>query len=139
MENNYMGAHIYICRTEIALMVLIHFILQGQIRGRTEIAPDQRERYLQKLQQVQQQGQSALLNMPSFVGGNSKQFSAQQQNPLLQQVPFLCIFSSFTQNLKIEYLLSANCPICDTLLLPISEKIYCIVRKLTFHLHFFSA
>ncbi|KAL5122807.1 CCR4-NOT transcription complex subunit 3 [Glycine soja] len=66
-------------------MVLIHFILQGQIRGRTEIAPDQRERYLQKLQQVQQQGQSALLNMPSFVGGNSKQFSAQQQNPLLQQ------------------------------------------------------
>ncbi|KAG4401823.1 hypothetical protein GLYMA_02G071300v4 [Glycine max] len=57
----------------------------GQIRGRTEIAPDQRERYLQKLQQVQQQGQSALLNMPSFVGGNSKQFSAQQQNPLLQQ------------------------------------------------------
>ena len=123
MENNYMGAHIYICRTEIALMVLIHFILQGQIRGRTEIAPDQRERYLQKLQQVQQQGQSAILNMPSFVAGNPKQFSAQQQNPLLQQVPFLCIFCSFTQNLKIGDLLSANSPICDTLLLPISEKL----------------
>ncbi|KAG4952281.1 hypothetical protein JHK84_045605 [Glycine max] len=56
-----------------------------QVRGRTEIAPDQRERYLQKLQQVQQQGQSAILNMPSFVAGNPKQFSAQQQNPLLQQ------------------------------------------------------
>ncbi|KAK7315646.1 hypothetical protein VNO77_34212 [Canavalia gladiata] len=57
----------------------------GQFRGRTEIAPDQREKYLQKLQQMQQQGQSALLNMPSLVGGNHKQYSSQQQNPLLQQ------------------------------------------------------
>ncbi|KAK7380649.1 hypothetical protein VNO78_33164 [Psophocarpus tetragonolobus] len=57
----------------------------GQIRARPEIAPDHRERYLQKLQQVQQHGQSALLNMPSFAGGNPKQFSTQQQNPLLQQ------------------------------------------------------
>ncbi|KAG5100979.1 hypothetical protein AAZX31_16G039800 [Glycine max] len=56
----------------------------GQLRGRTEIAPDQREKFLQKYQQVQQ-GHSTLLNMPSLVGGNHKQFSAQQQNPLLQQ------------------------------------------------------
>ncbi|MED6167797.1 hypothetical protein PIB30_006077 [Stylosanthes scabra] len=53
------------------------------IRQRTEIAPDQREKFLQKYQQVQQQGHSTLLNMPSL-GGNPKQFS-QQQNPLLQQ------------------------------------------------------
>ncbi|WVZ14817.1 hypothetical protein V8G54_012383, partial [Vigna mungo] len=58
--------------------------LGGHVRARTEIVPDQRERYLQKFQQVQQ-GQSALLNMPSYAGGNHKQFSAQQQNPLLQQ------------------------------------------------------
>ncbi|KAL2335079.1 hypothetical protein Fmac_016292 [Flemingia macrophylla] len=61
---------------------------EGQIRARPEIVPDQRERYLQKFQQVQQQvqqqGQGALLNMASFAGGNHKQFSAQQQNPLLQ-------------------------------------------------------
>ncbi|KAA8516252.1 hypothetical protein F0562_016545 [Nyssa sinensis] len=57
----------------------------GQFRGRTEIAPDQREKFLQRLQQVQQQGQSNLLGMPSLAGGNHKQFSAQQQNPLLQQ------------------------------------------------------
>ncbi|XP_057437678.1 uncharacterized protein LOC130729852 isoform X2 [Lotus japonicus] len=57
----------------------------GQLRARTEIAPDQREKFLQKFQQVQQQGPSTLLNMPSLVGGNHKQFSAQQQNPLLQQ------------------------------------------------------
>ncbi|QHN86933.1 CCR4-NOT transcription complex subunit [Arachis hypogaea] len=54
------------------------------IRQRTEIAPDQREKFLQKYQQVQQQGHSTLLTMPSL-GGNPKQFSAQQQNPLLQQ------------------------------------------------------
>ncbi|XP_050375905.1 general negative regulator of transcription subunit 3 isoform X2 [Argentina anserina] len=57
----------------------------GLFRGRTEIAPDQREKFLQRLQQVQQQGHSTLLNMPALTGGNSKQFSAQQQNPLLQQ------------------------------------------------------
>ncbi|RDY00173.1 CCR4-NOT transcription complex subunit 3 [Mucuna pruriens] len=57
----------------------------GQLRGRTEIAPDQREKFLQKYQQVQQGHSSTLLNMPSLVGGNHKQFSAQQQNPLLQQ------------------------------------------------------
>ncbi|XP_061355253.1 uncharacterized protein LOC133299787 isoform X2 [Gastrolobium bilobum] len=56
----------------------------GQIRGRTEITPDQREKYLQKLQQMQQQG--PLLNMSSLAGGNHKQYSAQQQNPLLQQL-----------------------------------------------------
>ncbi|KAI4348439.1 hypothetical protein L6164_009163 [Bauhinia variegata] len=55
------------------------------LRGRTEIAPDQREKFLQKFQQVQQQGHSTLLGMPSLGGGNHKQFSAQQQNSLLQQ------------------------------------------------------
>ncbi|XAR68674.1 hypothetical protein NMG60_11003881 [Bertholletia excelsa] len=56
----------------------------GQFRGRTEIAPDQREKFLQRFQQVQQQGQSNILGMPSLGGGNTKQFSP-QQNPLLQQ------------------------------------------------------
>ncbi|KAJ9554842.1 hypothetical protein OSB04_009456 [Centaurea solstitialis] len=50
-------------------------------RGRTEIAPDQREKFLQRFQQVQQQGQGNLLGLS---GGNHKQFTA-QQNPLLQQ------------------------------------------------------
>ncbi|KAF2306937.1 hypothetical protein GH714_022607 [Hevea brasiliensis] len=57
---------------------------EGQFRARTEIAPDQREKFLQRLQQVQQQGHSTLLGMPSLAGGNHKKFSA-QQNPLLQQ------------------------------------------------------
>lgn len=56
-----------------------------QLRGRTEIAPDQREKFLQRLQQVQQQGHSNLLGMPPLAGGNHKQFSPQQQNPLLPQ------------------------------------------------------
>ncbi|XP_030453236.1 uncharacterized protein LOC115674860 isoform X2 [Syzygium oleosum] len=55
------------------------------LRGRTEIAPDQREKFLQRLQQVQQQGHSNLLGMPPLAGGNHKQFSPQQQNPLLPQ------------------------------------------------------
>ncbi|KAE8729549.1 CCR4-NOT transcription complex subunit 3-like isoform X2 [Hibiscus syriacus] len=50
----------------------------GQLRGRTKIAPDMREKYLQRLQQVQQQGHSILLH----TGGNLKQFSA-QQNPVM--------------------------------------------------------
>ncbi|KAI3446365.1 hypothetical protein Pfo_003030 [Paulownia fortunei] len=54
----------------------------GQFRGRTEIAPDQREKFLQRFQQVQQQGQTNLLGMP-LAGG--KQYSAQQQSLLLQQ------------------------------------------------------
>ncbi|XP_044482635.1 general negative regulator of transcription subunit 3-like isoform X2 [Mangifera indica] len=54
----------------------------GQFRGRTEITPDQREKFLQRLQQVQQQNHSNLLGIG---GGNNKQFSSQQQNPLLQQ------------------------------------------------------
>ncbi|KAL7125654.1 hypothetical protein ABFS83_14G131100 [Erythranthe nasuta] len=55
----------------------------GQLRGRTEIAPDQREQFLQRFQQVQQQGQTNLLGMPPLAGG--KQYSAQQQNLLIQQ------------------------------------------------------
>ncbi|XP_028780174.1 CCR4-NOT transcription complex subunit 3 isoform X2 [Neltuma alba] len=66
----------------------------GQLRGRTEIAPDQREKFLQKFQQVQQQGHSTLLGMPSLAGGSHKQFSAQQQNPLLQQASGLSGISS---------------------------------------------
>ncbi|KAM3248386.1 general negative regulator of transcription subunit 3 isoform X2 [Capsicum annuum] len=57
----------------------------GQFRGRTEIAPDQREKFLQRFQQVQQQGQSNLHGVPPFSGGNLKQFSSQQPNPLLPQ------------------------------------------------------
>ncbi|KAM7269054.1 hypothetical protein ACFE04_024551 [Oxalis oulophora] len=62
--------------------------LQNQnelFRGRTEIAPDQREKFLQKLQLVQQQNQNNILGMPTLAGGNHKQFSAQQQSTLLQQ------------------------------------------------------
>ncbi|XP_027359290.1 general negative regulator of transcription subunit 3-like isoform X2 [Abrus precatorius] len=58
----------------------------GQFRARTEIAPDQREKYLQKLQQMQQQGQSSLLNVASLAVGNHKSYSGHQQNPLLQQL-----------------------------------------------------
>ncbi|XP_072987545.1 uncharacterized protein [Typha latifolia] len=57
----------------------------GQFRGRPEIAPDQREKFLQRLQQVQQQGHSNLLNVPHIPGVNQKQFPSQQQNSLLQQ------------------------------------------------------
>ncbi|KAJ6795055.1 general negative regulator of transcription subunit 3-like isoform X1 [Iris pallida] len=57
----------------------------GQFRGRTEIAPDQREKFLQRLQQVQQQGHSTLLSVPHLQGTNHKQFPMQQQNTLLQQ------------------------------------------------------
>ena len=113
----------------IHLKGLIYFILQGHVRARTEIVPDQRERYLQKFQQVQQQGQIALLNMPSFAGGNHKQFSSQQQNPLFQQVSFFFVFFSlFTRNLKIEDSLWAK-----------MSMIHCIVRKLKFYLCFFNA
>ncbi|KAL9237752.1 hypothetical protein vseg_012264 [Gypsophila vaccaria] len=58
----------------------------GQTRARTEIAPDQREKFLQRLQQVQQQGHSNILGMAGLAGANSKPFSGQQQNLLLQQL-----------------------------------------------------
>ncbi|GMI84998.1 hypothetical protein like AT5G18230 [Hibiscus trionum] len=59
----------------------------GQFRGRTEIAPDIKENFLQRFQQVQQQGHSNLLGgMPPLAGGNHNQFSAQQQSPLMQQL-----------------------------------------------------
>ncbi|XWS58282.1 hypothetical protein CRYUN_Cryun08bG0020400 [Craigia yunnanensis] len=66
----------------------------GQFRGRTEIAPDIREKFLQRFQQVQQ-GHSNPLSMPPLVGGNQKQFSA-QQNPLTQQ------FNSQSSSLSIQ-------------------------------------
>ncbi|XP_076914133.1 uncharacterized protein LOC143573027 [Bidens hawaiensis] len=52
------------------------------VHRRPEIVPDQRENYLQRLQQVQQ-GQGTLLGMPTLSGGNLKQFTT-QQNPLLK-------------------------------------------------------
>uniref|UniRef100_A0A0D6QUV9 CCR4-NOT transcription complex subunit 3 n=1 Tax=Araucaria cunninghamii TaxID=56994 RepID=A0A0D6QUV9_ARACU len=61
----------------------------GQYRGRAEIAPDQREKFLQRLQQVQQQGHSAALlggaQLSHLTVPNQKQFSSQQQTTLLQQ------------------------------------------------------
>ncbi|XP_010549612.1 PREDICTED: general negative regulator of transcription subunit 3 isoform X2 [Tarenaya hassleriana] len=54
------------------------------ILGRAEIAPDQREKFLQRFQQVQQ-GNGNFLGLPSLSGGTEKLFSSQQQNPLLQQ------------------------------------------------------
>ncbi|KAJ8506615.1 hypothetical protein OPV22_007501 [Ensete ventricosum] len=57
----------------------------GQFRGRPEIAPDQREKFLQRFQQVQQQGHSNLLSVPHLPGASHKQFTTQQQNSLLQQ------------------------------------------------------
>ncbi|CAN6310001.1 unnamed protein product [Urochloa humidicola] len=56
----------------------------SQFRGRPEISADQREKYLQRLQQVQQQ-QGSLLNVSHITAINQKQFPTQQQNPLLQQ------------------------------------------------------
>ena len=73
-------------------VAFFHLHFQGQFRGRTEIAPDQRERFLQRLHQVQQQGPSNILGMAPLGGGNPMQFSAQQQNPLLQQV-ILVVFT----------------------------------------------
>ncbi|XP_058086845.1 general negative regulator of transcription subunit 3-like isoform X3 [Magnolia sinica] len=52
----------------------------GQLRGRTEIAPD-----MQLFQQVQQQGHSTGLGASHLAGTNPKQFPTQQQNSLLQQ------------------------------------------------------
>lgn len=60
------------------------FVFQGQFCGRPEISADQREKYLQRLQQVQQQG--SLLNVSHITGISQKQFPSQQPNPLLQQV-----------------------------------------------------
>ncbi|CAD6205999.1 unnamed protein product [Miscanthus lutarioriparius] len=56
----------------------------SQFRGRPEISADHREKYIQRLQQVQQQGGS-LLNISHITGINQKQFPTQQPNPLLQQ------------------------------------------------------
>ncbi|KFK27861.1 hypothetical protein AALP_AA8G438700 [Arabis alpina] len=57
----------------------------GQFHGRTEIVPDQKEKFLHRLQQVQQQGHSNLLGMTPLAG-NSKQISTPPQNSLSQQV-----------------------------------------------------
>ncbi|KAL8036803.1 hypothetical protein ABFX02_11G000200 [Erythranthe guttata] len=72
----------------------------GQFRGRTEIAPDLREKFLQRFQQVQQQGQTNVLGMPPLAGG--KQYSAQQQNLLLQQPQPSAIHQSSNQQAVIS-------------------------------------
>ncbi|KAF9595223.1 hypothetical protein IFM89_038047 [Coptis chinensis] len=58
----------------------------GQLRGRTEITPDQREKFLQRLQQVQQNHSNNILGVSHLE--RAKQLSTQQQNSLLQQVLF---------------------------------------------------
>ncbi|XP_047335951.1 CCR4-NOT transcription complex subunit 3-like [Impatiens glandulifera] len=63
----------------------------GQFHGRTEIAPDQKE----KFQQVQQQG------VASFAGGNHNQFSAQQSIPLSNQLP-TSVHSQFAQQASLS-------------------------------------
>ena len=68
-----------------------------QICGRPEIAPDQREKYLQRLQQVQQQGHGALLSVPHLSGANHKQIPMQQENSVLQQVFLLYTSLLFSQ------------------------------------------
>lgn len=71
--------------------IVIFPCFQPQFRGRTEIAPDEREKFLQRYQHhLQQQGQANLPNIMGLAGG--KQYSAQQQNPLLQQVIVFFIF-----------------------------------------------
>lgn len=92
------AAVIHCCET-----MYLHF--QGQLRGRTEIAPDQREKFLQRLQQVQQ-GQSTMLGMPPLAGENHKQFSSQQHNSLLQQVILYLI--SYKLVLMSMYLIVAQ-------------------------------
>ncbi|KAG6503946.1 hypothetical protein ZIOFF_036270 [Zingiber officinale] len=64
--------------------LMLKILNKGQFRGRPEIAPDQREKFLQRLQQVQQ-GHSNLLNVSHISGANHKQFTTQQQSSLLQQ------------------------------------------------------
>ncbi|XP_020096078.1 CCR4-NOT transcription complex subunit 3-like isoform X2 [Ananas comosus] len=58
----------------------------GQFRGRPEIAPDQREKFLQRLQQVQLPSQNSLPSMSQFSSVTQKQLPMQQQNSLLQQI-----------------------------------------------------
>ncbi|XWS57625.1 hypothetical protein CRYUN_Cryun09bG0189700 [Craigia yunnanensis] len=78
-------------------------MVSGQFRGRTEIAPDIREKILQWFQQVQQ-GHSNPLSMPPLAGGNHNQFSAQQKNPLTRQ-----IFVVSSCYICVMYLCTANC------------------------------
>jgi CCR4-NOT transcription complex subunit 3 len=55
----------------------------GQFRGRPELSAEQREKYFQRFQQVQQQG--SILSNSHIASLNQKQFPTQQPNPLLQQ------------------------------------------------------
>ncbi|KAL5699273.1 hypothetical protein ACHQM5_030201 [Ranunculus cassubicifolius] len=62
--------------------VLLTQLPQGQYRARTEIAPDQRDKYVQRYNQVRENNN--LLGVPPHLAGG-KQFTTQQQNSLLQQ------------------------------------------------------
>ncbi|RAL51962.1 hypothetical protein DM860_010680 [Cuscuta australis] len=72
----------------------------GQIRGRTEIAPDQREKYLQRFHQGQ-----------SYIPGSHKQFYPHHQNPLLHQ--FNSQGSSVTPQLGLGAGAQASSPLND--------------------------
>jgi len=85
----------------IAYMTFLSLCYQIQFRGRPEISADQREKYLQRYHQVQQQ-QGNLLNVSNIAGINQKQFPTQQPNPLLQQV-----LPSVTTILKFDALCQA--------------------------------
>ncbi|KAK4740472.1 hypothetical protein SAY87_032353 [Trapa incisa] len=58
----------------------------GQFHGRVEVVPDIRERFMQRLQLMNQQGQANLLGMASLTGGIQKPLPSQHQNPLMQPI-----------------------------------------------------
>ncbi|KAG2536319.1 general negative regulator of transcription subunit 3-like isoform X3 [Panicum virgatum] len=78
----------------------------SQFRGRPEISADQREKYLQRYHQVQQQ-QGNLLNVSNIAGINQKQFPTQQPNPLLQQ------FNSQSSSISSQVNLGLGAQISD--------------------------
>nr|CAB3498733.1 unnamed protein product [Digitaria exilis] len=86
-----------------------------QFRGRPEISADQREKYLQRLQQVQQQ-QGSLLNVSHITGINQKQFPTQQPNALLQQ--FNSQSSSIPSQVNLGLGVQGSAPAAENTQLP---------------------
>lgn len=80
----------------------------GQYRGRPEIVPDQKEKFLHRLQQVQQQGHGNLLGMPPLTAPNSKPMSTQQQNPLVQQGSSMTLSGGPASGVQLSGLTTAN-------------------------------
>lgn len=79
------------------------FRLQGQFpySGRTEVAPDLKQKFLQRLQLVQQQNHGSPLLSPSA--------GSKQQNSLLQQVASVAIpVSSF---IRVHFVVGALGPL----------------------------